>query len=306
MHTSRFVCALFLLGVAFAWEPNGAGLEPGSLPDKWTSGGPDCRAVPDWQVAEYNPDFLILRESGCAFYDKPFLYLIFGGEKALLFDSGGGNVVLAPTIQKLVAARAAKPVALTVIHSHSHGGHTAGDKQFVGLASVQVITHNTANISAAAGIAKWPDEIGSIDLGGRIVDIIPFPGHTVDSIAVYDRKTGNLLTGDSLFAGRLCVDENEFPEFTASTKRLARFAATYPIAHVLGGHIEQQKTAFVEYPAGEINQPLEHALPLSRAHIFELEQAVAAMNGTLVKAAFPEFTIVPEKACGPPPTPAKQ
>ena len=40
--------------------------------------------VPDWQVHEYNADFYILRESGCTNYEKPFLYLIFGKDKALL------------------------------------------------------------------------------------------------------------------------------------------------------------------------------------------------------------------------------
>jgi hydroxyacylglutathione hydrolase len=78
--------------MAWASEPDGAGLEPGLLPASWLSGGPNCVSVPDWQVHEYNDNFYILRESGCINYEKPFLYLIFGDKKALLEDTGAGQV----------------------------------------------------------------------------------------------------------------------------------------------------------------------------------------------------------------------
>lgn len=56
------------------------------------------------------------------------------------------------------------------------------------------------------GIAHWPEEIVPYDLGGRVLDIISIPGHDVNSIAVYDRQTGVLLTGDSLYPGRVYVN----------------------------------------------------------------------------------------------------
>src|SRR6202044_1666808 len=46
------------------------GLEPGVVPAKWMTGGPNCLQVPDWQVQEYNEDFYILRESGCIHFEK--------------------------------------------------------------------------------------------------------------------------------------------------------------------------------------------------------------------------------------------
>ena len=61
-----------------------AAVRPGTLPKSWITGGPKCMEVPDWQVHEYNPDFYILRESGCTHFEKPFLYLLFGADKALL------------------------------------------------------------------------------------------------------------------------------------------------------------------------------------------------------------------------------
>src|ERR1700736_6133595 len=81
------VCAILASGLR-ASEADGAGLQPGALPSTWTTGGPNCVTVPDWQVHEYNEDFYILRESGCINAEKPFLFLMFGDNKALLEDTG--------------------------------------------------------------------------------------------------------------------------------------------------------------------------------------------------------------------------
>jgi len=90
--------------------------------------------------------------------------------------------------------------------------------------------------SSAAGIARWPVDIGHIDLGERVIDIISIPGHNDASIALYDRRTGNLTTGDSLYPGRLSVSATDLTVFTASAARLAEFARTHPVAHVFGTH----------------------------------------------------------------------
>ena len=82
---------IFLLSAAVAAAAeSGTTLQSGTLPGRWQTGGPNCVTVPDWQVHEYNQDFYILRESGCINYEKPFLYLIFGEQHALLEDTGAG------------------------------------------------------------------------------------------------------------------------------------------------------------------------------------------------------------------------
>jgi glyoxylase-like metal-dependent hydrolase (beta-lactamase superfamily II) len=278
----------------------GLGLQPGTVPVAWKTGGPNCLTVPDWQVQQYNEDFYILRESGCIHYEKPFLYLIFGRDKALLEDTGVATVPTAPVIMRLMAAWAKKknhaPVSLVVIHSHAHGDHVAGDSQFQSLPAVQFIAATPAEVRKAAGIGQWPTDIGHIDLGERMIDVIPIPGHNDASIALYDRLTGNLLTGDSLYPGRLSVSEADVPVFAASAHRLADFAREHPIAHVLGTHIEQTRTPYLDYPRGTTYQPEEHSLDLSRAHIFELDDAFASMRGKAEKTALPDFTIVPRVA----------
>ena len=120
--------------MAWASEPDGAGLEPGHCPHPGSPAVRTAVSVPDWQVHEYNDNFYILRESGCINYEKPFLYLIFGDKKALLEDTGAGQVQTAPFVMGLLEKWAKKtdhaPVQLMVVHSHGHGDHTAGDKQF--------------------------------------------------------------------------------------------------------------------------------------------------------------------------------
>ncbi len=281
---------------------NNMGLEAGVLPGKWMTGGPNCVSVPDWQVHEYNPDFYILRESGCTHFEKPFLYLIFGKEKALLEDTGAGNVQTAPIVTELMAKWAMRnqrtPVPLIVIHSHAHGDHIAGDAQFTSRPDTQFIAASPAEIQKAAAITNWPADIGQIDLGGRVVDIIPIPGHNDASITLYDRRTGNLLTGDSLYPGRLSVGAADLAAFTASAQRLADFVGAHPVAHVLGTHIEQTTTPYVDYPRGTTYQLEEHSLDLPPASVIELNQAFIDMNvsGTLHKIALPDFTVVPRAA----------
>ncbi len=285
---------------------SGAGLEEGVLPTGWRTGGPNCLTVPDWQVKEYNEDFYILRESGCINAEKPFLYLIFGEDKALLEDTGVSErgtrrvIPTAPVIMDLMAKWAQRkkhaPVSLVVIHSHSHGDHTAADAQFKGLPNVQFIAAAPDEIQKGAGIKTWPTDIGQIDLGKRIVDVIPIPGHDVASIALYDRRTGNMLTGDSLYPGLLSVNQADLATFAASTQRLTDFVGDHPVAHVLGTHIEQKSTPYADYGRGTVYQPEEHVLELSRGHILELNDGFISLHGTLQTVAMPDTTIVPRGA----------
>src|ERR1700691_2109369 len=88
MKSQALLVALAMVGQALAVDHTRADLKPGSLAEPWLTGGPNCLTVPNWQVHEYNEDFYILRESGCINAEKPFLYLIFGENKALLEDTG--------------------------------------------------------------------------------------------------------------------------------------------------------------------------------------------------------------------------
>ena len=312
MMQNRIAAAALVTAVcAMAASHTRAVLQPGSLAEPWLTGGPNCLTIPDWQVHEYNEDFYILRESGCINAEKPFLYLIFGENKALLEDTGVASeadksvIPTAPVIMDLMAKWAAKkkhaPVSLVVIHSHSHGDHTAADGQFKSTPGVEFIAAAPPDIQKATGIPTWPTDIGKIDLGSRILDVIPIPGHDVASIALYDRLTGNLMTGDSLYPGRLYVGEAQISTYAASAQRLVDFVHAHPIAHVLGTHIEQGSQPYFDYPRGTAYQPKEHVLELSRAHVIELNEAFKKMDGKPVNQVYPDFAVVARKANTPMP-----
>jgi glyoxylase-like metal-dependent hydrolase (beta-lactamase superfamily II) len=284
-------------------DPDGGNLERGTLAQKWTTGGPKCMEIPEWQVHEYNPNLYILRQSGCTDAEMPFLYLFFGKDRGLLWDTGSRNGNLAPAFQQVVHLWLERnhrdSIPVIVMHSHSHGDHTWGDGALQALHDpaipVTFIPAKVADTQAFFHIASWPTDLGNVDLGDRPLDIIPIPGHDIVSIALYDRKTGILLTGDSLYPGRLYV--RDLAEFQTSTERLIAFIKsgghTKPVAHILGNHIEQSSTPFLDYPIGSIYHPQEHVLDLTYGTLLELEDALQSMNGKPRRYAARDFTIWP-------------
>jgi glyoxylase-like metal-dependent hydrolase (beta-lactamase superfamily II) len=274
---------------------DGGRVEPGVLPPSWLVAGPRCMEVPDWQVHEYNEDLFILRQSGCTHFEKPFLYLFFGKERAALYDTGAGEPETAKivfgVIEKWLARNKREAIPLTVLHSHGHSDHIAGDSQFQNLAGVTFVAAEIPAVQKAFGVANWPTSIGSLDLGGRKLDVIPVPGHQDAAIALYDAQTGLLLSGDNLYPGRLSV--RDWPAYVASTQRMVDFTAGRVVAHVLGTHIEQARKPFFDYPRGTIHQPAEAPLELSRGDLLELNAGLRQAGGEPKLLAFAKFTVIP-------------
>ena len=294
------LAGLVLAGSVAAAEPASVTFREGTLPRSWDVSA-KCSEVPDFQVHEYNPDFYILRQSGCSHDEKPFLYLLFGNDKALLLDTGAGPAeprtapvdVVAPVdavIREWLATQQRASIPLVVAHLHSHGDHTAGDPQFAARPDTTLVKSDVEVMKPFFGIKQWPEQIVPYDLGGRILDIISIPGHDVNSIAVYDRQTGVLLTGNSLYPGRVYV--NGDPNvFKASNQRLVDFAKDHTITFILGTHIEQTRTPFVDYPVGTVYQPDEHVLELGVGHLLELNDALKAMGDGFKPQRFADFSV---------------
>jgi hydroxyacylglutathione hydrolase len=92
----------------------------------------------------------------------------------------------------------------------------------------------------------------------------------------------SLYPGRSLFEGRIT--------FALSIQCLAEFIHGKIVAHLLGKHFEQTRTAYLDYPIGTVHQPDEHQLELGHAHLLELNEALREMNGKIVRMAFRDFT----------------
>jgi glyoxylase-like metal-dependent hydrolase (beta-lactamase superfamily II) len=245
---------------------------------------------PEWQAHAYNATTYIFRQDKCRTFEAPFVYLLLGTSTALLLDTGATNTTaLRDIVTPLIGTR-----ALLVAHTHAHGDHVASDARFIGRGSTTVVGTNVAAVQAAFGIAPWPSDAGEIDLGERVLDVLAIPGHEQTHIALYDRQTALLFTGDSLYPGLLFI--NDWQTYRTSIRRLAAFVATHAVSRVLGAHIEMTATAGVNYPYGTTFQPQEHVLQLAAAHVLELDAALTQLGPTPPAAplAHDDFVIDPQ------------
>lgn len=143
-------------------------------------------------------------------------YLIAGTDRAILFDSGPGW----RDIRSVVASLS--PLPVTAIPSHLHYDHIGNHTRFDRIALIDLPTLRqrsdqgvltpTSNqflgfmeglLPPTLQITEWlpPDSV--IDLGGRQLEVLLTPGHTLESISLLDRDNNLLFSGDYLYEGTL-------------------------------------------------------------------------------------------------------
>jgi len=276
---SGWKATICLAGMVFTPDVMARGAPAPSLfHEKWIDGTNSTE--PAAQVQALDRDTFVIRQSVKTNFEAPFLYLIFGHDKVLLVDTGAKDGRIRPVVDRLIAewlaAHHRTSIQLVVAHSHSHGDHIAGDAAFRDRPDTIVIGLKPADVAGFFGIAKWPEERTRFDLGGRVLDILPTPGHQAAAIMVYDRRLKILLSGDTLYPGRLYVPVNFMPDERASIDRLAAFAATHPINALLGAHIEMTRTLGRDYPHEAPTHPDEHPLELPARSIGELQTGLKA------------------------------
>jgi hydroxyacylglutathione hydrolase len=291
------LAALALSAGAAAAEPDAPLFAP------WIDGASESEPI--MQVQQYDPDTFVIRQSIRTNFEGPFLYLLFGSDKALLLDSGAGGLEIRPTIDKLIAEWSAThgraSIPLVVAHSHSHGDHHAGDAEFAGRPDTEVVGLLPTEVAAFFGITGWPREIVTFDLGGRPLSILPTPGHQPAHIMVYDPGTQLLLSGDTLYPGRLYVPANWSPVFDESVERVAQFVREHPVSHILGAHIEMTTTAGDDYEHEAPIHANEHVLELPPEAAYELLRVAEGMGDTKEPAVTDHFIIVPVEVRPPDP-----
>ncbi|KQM19039.1 MBL fold metallo-hydrolase [Novosphingobium sp. Leaf2] len=269
--------------------------------DHWIDG--TTASEPETQVQKIDEDTFVIRQSVKTNFEAPFLYLLFGKDRALLLDSGAGGLKIRTPVDRLIAEWQARhggrAVHLVVAHTHGHGDHHAGDDEFRARPDTDVVGLGPDQVAAFFHIADWPRGTGRFDLGGRVLDIIPTPGHEPAHIMVYDARTRLLFSGDMLYPGRLYVPTDQFDVYRASADRLAQFARTHPVRALLGAHIEMTNMPGHDYPMAAGTHPSEHRLPLSPAAINEFRKAVANAASPPVIDRHADFIVYPR-----PPKPA--
>jgi hydroxyacylglutathione hydrolase len=250
----------------------------------WIHGAPSRKqcADPAIQVHQSDRHTFILRVSKTVSFEAPFIFLLFGNERAILFDTGPSadpaKVPLRRTVDELVGRWLADyprdGYELVVAHTHGHRDHRDGDPQFAGRPHTTVVGHKAAEVCEFYGFRQWPGQVVGFDLGGRVLELTGTPGHHTASVTVYDPWTGFLLTGDTILPGRLYA--KDYADFLQSLDRLVEFAEQRRITRVLGCHIEMSRTPGHDYPAGSTYQPDEVPLRLPAGRIAEIRDAARA------------------------------
>ena len=260
---------------------------------RWDSGAEECR-TPAQAITEsrsFEVATFIIRQNPCVDFEANVLYLLLGDRRALLVDSGASeDPAHTAALVKLIDGLRVRPdgtrLPLTVVHTHRHSDHRAGDAALAAAPVVDVAPIEDEAMRKFLGLVNWPDGIASIDLGGRIVDVIPAPGHHSGHVVFYDRRTRLLLTGDFLLPGRLLVDDLD--AYRASAGRVVAFVATHPVSHVLGAHIELDASGEL-YPHGATLHANERDLALSVDDVQSLPAALADFNGFY--SAHPNYVV---------------
>jgi hydroxyacylglutathione hydrolase len=120
-----------------------------------------------------------------------FVYLLAdrpGGE-ALVVDSGWETGPIIDTV------REAGVKVKFVVATHNHFDHVSTLRELAGALQAKVVAHDHSPIDHDLPV-KGGD---TLIVGQKDVKVIYTPGHTPDSICLYDGE--NLFTGDTLFIG---------------------------------------------------------------------------------------------------------
>ena len=150
------------------------------------------------------------------YYQFNFNYLILGETRAIIFDAGTGQRDIRAVVESLT------DLPVTFIPSHLHYDHIGNEIVFEKTALVELphlrrrATDNTLpltrfeHLGEVEGyalpeilISEWLVPNETIDLGNRPLLVLYTPGHTEDSISLFDQDAGYLFSGDFLYPGQL-------------------------------------------------------------------------------------------------------
>jgi glyoxylase-like metal-dependent hydrolase (beta-lactamase superfamily II) len=206
-----------------------------SVPDTW------------FEVYKIRPGVFAIYEPHQS--EEIISYLILGSKHALLFDTGMGISNIRATVEHLTT------LPVSVLNSHTHNDHIGDNWRFQDIYGIDTYftranargSRDDAQAEITAGqicgplpqhfnakeyssrpfsITHWLHDGDTIDLGGRILQVIATPGHTPDSISLLDAAHGLLFTGDTYYPGPIFLyrPETNLADYTRSVEKLAAMA----------------------------------------------------------------------------------
>ncbi len=182
-------------------------------------------------------------------------YLLLGEQRALLFDAGEGWADLAPVVDDLT------DLPVTVLPSHLHYDHlgSVGSFSAVVLPDLPMLRAQVRDgvlvptadqflgfvvdrDPPALRVAGWWKPGDVVDLGGRKIVLRHTPGHTPESVSLWDPQRNWLFTADYLTPQPLFafLPGSSIGEYRATARGLLRIMPEDVV--LWGGHDERTDT----------------------------------------------------------------
>lgn len=170
-----------------------------------------------WGIAEFNH------------FEKVISYLIIGKRQTLLFDTGMGIESIKEIVNKLTK------LPVSVLNSHTHYDHIGGNKEFRTI----ITNHYPINIFPFRFL------------------IVHTPGHSPESICLYEKNLGYLFSGDTIYLGPiyLHLKESKLSDYKKSINKLIKIGK---IKKIFPGHNNFQCSAQVINLINEKLKNIDH------------------------------------------------
>lgn len=144
-------------------------------------------------------------------------------DKAVIIDTAMGHGSIYKYIRDKVLVN--KDVPIEIFLTHQHQDHTLGLTSFIGASQVKnVYVHKEDSalvkslLGPDAGKVKYVKDGDLIPLGGKNVEVIGVPGHTMGSIVM--KYENYLFSGDSIGTGYIGVGAFSVQQYVGSVQHL--------------------------------------------------------------------------------------
>ena len=187
----------------------------------------------------------------CIYEHMVRCFLLAGREKALLVDTG----MTIRGIRAIAEELCGLPVEL--LNTHGDPDHVGANAEFE-RAYLHPEEEPNYRRSGVKGEIIPVQEGDTIDLGGRVLEIIHLPGHTLGSIGLLDREAKVLISGDAVQTGGIVM--------LGKNRSIARFAESlHKLETVYAGSFDTVWGAHGQFPlpvsiVTELRESAEHVL----------------------------------------------
>ncbi len=189
-------------------------------------------------------------------WEETHCYLLNGSERSLLIDTGLGICNIYDEVVRLTD----KPI--TAVATHIHWDHIGGHEFFpdfyaheaelnwlngefpLTMEQIKEMVVDRCDLPEGYDVSKYkffqgnPTRVlkdnDTIDIGGRLVQIVHTPGHSPGHICFWEKERGYLFTGDLVYKHTLFAffPSTDPQAYLTSLKRVSAL----PVKHVFPGH----------------------------------------------------------------------